>query len=75
MRVNYKHPTKMSRKKNRAINQQKEKKEPDDSKNEEMIDDTQQKLESHGLSKAKRKELFKKEKARDIKQQIADLKL
>ena len=32
-----------------------------------MIDDTQQKLESHGLSKAKRKELFKKEKSRDIK--------
>ena len=40
MRVNYKHPTKMSRKKNRTISQNMEKIDKDDSKNEEMIDAT-----------------------------------
>lgn len=41
MRVNYKHPTKMSRKKNRTIKQNEEKVTVEPSKNEEMIDDTQ----------------------------------
>ena len=41
MRVNYKHPTKMSRKKNRTIKQKDEKVNVEPSKNEEMMDDTQ----------------------------------
>jgi len=41
MRVNYKHPTKMSRKKNRTNNSKKETVDAEISKNEEMIDETQ----------------------------------
>lgn len=79
MRVNYKHPSQVSRKdkkKKRLQQALREQKEGNVDKEMDGNDEqTKAKLEQKGLTSVQRKQIFKKHKAKDVKAQIADLRL
>ena len=80
MRVNYQHPTKMARKDKKKKRLQRAREEQKQDKKVEVDkdmdaenDDNRDKLVEKGLTVAKRKQIFKKHKAKDVKAQIAEL--
>ena len=75
MRVNFKHPkTSTSVKKQKRLQKELDKRATDAAM-EAHDESTSGWLKNPDLSKAKRKQIFKKHKAKDIKAQIAQLKL